>query len=132
MWDQSKLDIRSQKMRDRAKRKLKKLHQWKDDPPAKRREKREWQRVAEHRSIWRGMLRRCYDRTDISYQWYGGRGVAVCTKWANNFWDFYRDMGPRPSDGHSIDRINSDGDYEPDNCRWATAKEQAANRRVRT
>lgn len=80
--------------------------------------------------IWAGMRTRCSDPKHGSYPDYGGRGIRVCPEWDRSFETFYRDMGPRPSKGHSLDRINNDGNYEPGNCRWATTQEQAGNRRI--
>lgn len=79
--------------------------------------------------VWRDMIRRCTTDKHNSYRWYGARGISVCTRWQTSFTDFLTDMGRRPSPAHSIDRINNDGNYEPGNCRWATAKEQRANQR---
>lgn len=79
---------------------------------------------------WSGMIQRCYNPSAEQYGYYGGRGITVCDRW-RKFENFYADMGPRPEPKalYSIDRINNDGNYEPDNCRWATAVEQVANRR---
>jgi hypothetical protein len=79
--------------------------------------------------IWAGMKQRCNRPKTRSYKYYGARGVIVCERWIKSFDAFLKDMGPRPSKRHSIDRINNDGNYEPENCRWATAKQQAANKR---
>lgn len=81
--------------------------------------------------IWRLMNRRCQNQKDKDYPQYGGRGVKVCDRWigANGFQNFLEDMGTRTSKSHSIDRKDVDGDYEPGNCRWATAKEQNRNKR---
>jgi len=77
--------------------------------------------------IWCSMINRCNDKNVKSYHRYGGRGIKVCDRW-NNFDIFISDMGLRPSIHHSIDRIDNDGFYNKDNCRWVTMKEQNNNR----
>lgn len=79
--------------------------------------------------IWSGMIARCENPNVAKYESYGGRGVKVCARWRKSYAAFLADMGRRPSKRHSIDRINNDGDYEPTNCRWATASQQMRNRR---
>lgn len=76
---------------------------------------------------WKSMKKRCYNEASPDYRLYGGRGVKVCGAWLNDFMQFYTDMGPMPSRKHSIDRIDSSGDYELGNCRWATPLQQARN-----
>lgn len=77
---------------------------------------------------WTGMRNRCYYPGQDSFEHYGGRGIRVCERWRSSFENFLVDMGPKPTPKHSLDRINPDGDYEPDNCRWATTFQQANNK----
>ena len=81
-------------------------------------------------SSYTAMMRRCYDKSYPSYRYYGGRGIKVCERWSDKekgFENFINDMKHKPTPRHSIDRINNDGDYTPNNCRWATQKQQVNN-----
>lgn len=88
---------------------------------------RRGKKAPEH-NIWNHMKRRCLNPTNKAYKDYGGRGIKICEKWLN-FENFYRDMGPRPSSKHSIERVNNDGNYEPDNCLWILKSDQNKNQR---
>lgn len=82
-----------------------------------------------HRIAWLNMKSRCYNKKNRSYKDYGGRGIKVCDRWLNSFETFKEDVGKRPTPKHSIDRMDNNGDYGPNNVKWSTMKEQANNRR---
>lgn len=79
-------------------------------------------------STWLAMRKRCENPKADNYERYGGRGIKVCERW-KKFKNFYADMGMRPSEEYTIDRIDNDRGYEPGNCRWATYSEQNSNKR---
>lgn len=84
-------------------------------------------------TTWQRMKQRCFYKKSIGYSGYGGRGITVCDEWRDNFQTFYDYVSKLEhfgEEGYSLDRINNDGNYEPDNVRWATAKEQARNKRT--
>ena len=82
--------------------------------------------------VWKAMKARCYNRSHITYEYYGGRGIKVCARWLEyriGFRNFLADMGPRPSDTFSLDRKDPDKDYSKENCRWLErSKNSAASR----
>jgi len=78
---------------------------------------------------WMNAKSRCNNPKNKAWSYYGGRGISMCEEWVDDFLSFYEHVGPKPSPEHSLDRIDNDGNYEPGNLRWATKKEQSANRR---
>lgn len=80
---------------------------------------------------WKSIKARCINRHHKSYKDYGGRGITICDRWIGSFENFLLDMGKKPHSKLQIDRINNDGNYEPSNCRWTTAKVNSNNRRKR-
>jgi hypothetical protein len=87
-------------------------------------------RVTPEFRAWQSMINRCYNKSSRDYPSYGYRGITVADEWRESFVTFNNDMGPKPSPFHSLDRIDNDGLYCQENCRWATKKEQALNKGI--
>lgn len=101
-----------------------------------RRNRKPWNKTHGERGTpennsWRAMRQRCLNPNAIQYKYYGGRGITICKRW-DNFASFLEDMGRKPTPRHSLDRIDNDGPYSPDNCQWSTHSEQVGNRRTLT
>lgn len=88
----------------------------------------DWQATPEYWA-WCSMKARCFNANNKKYPLYGGRGISVCAEWRNDFLSFFAHVGKRPSNKHSLDRIDGNRGYEPGNVRWATAIEQNRNRK---
>ena len=101
---------------------------WKNEKTSKRRKKHGFSKTTMYHR-YRSMIRRCYDPLNREFQNYGGRGIKVCNRWLESVENYIEDMGFPPFDTASVDRINNDGGYSKENCRWATKTEQNLNRR---
>lgn len=82
-------------------------------------------------TTWQGMKRRCLNPSFKQWADYGGRGITICDRWINSYENFAADMGPKPTPAHTLDRIDNDAGYFPENCQWSTRKHQQRNRRIK-
>jgi hypothetical protein len=116
-----------QQQRARVKRK----RAWRVSNPGIRRElNKKWHAAHPLYATWSNMIQRCTNPRNARFFDYGGRGISVCGRWLT-FQNFEADMGVRPTPAHSLDRVNNDGNYQPDNCEWATKSKQRLNSRIR-
>ena len=83
-------------------------------------------------SSWLAMKSRCLNSKNKDFKYYGGRGINICNEWKNSFLSFYSDMGKKPFDNYSIDRIDNNKEYSKNNCKWSSKSDQAINRRVKS
>lgn len=79
-------------------------------------------------TAWAEIKRRCYNPKSSDYKYWGGKGITMCNEWQKDFLSFYNHIGPRPADNYSVDRIDSNRNYEPGNVKWSTKEEQSNNR----
>ena len=82
-------------------------------------------------NIWKGIKKRCYQKSYQHFDRYGGRGITMCEEWQEDFLSFYKDMGEPPTPEHQLDRIDNNGNYTKENCRWVTRQENCRNRNFR-
>lgn len=90
------------------------------------RKHKKWFSATPEYRVWSNMKQLCTNPRNKSYKYYGGKGIKICDRWLNSAEDFVKDMGKRPSSKHRIDRIDNNGNYDPDNCRWVLQKESTS------